>query len=89
MTIGRPPGPPNCVARRIAVFLDLTPTERRVAVLLAGRWTVHSNAAALGRRQGTLRTQLKKIHRKLGTTRRAEWVRLVLTTDTVLDTGRL
>ena len=80
---------PKPDARRIAVVLGLTPTEGRVAVLLARGRTVNDIATALGRRQGTVRTHLKSIHRKLGISRRAELVRLVLTADTVLDTGRL
>ena len=56
----------------------LTPTESRVAVGLAEGRTVPDIAAQSGRAVGTVRSQLKSVHRKLGVSHRADLVRLVL-----------
>ena len=58
--------------------LGLTPAESRVAVGLAEGRTVPDIAAQSGRAAGTVRAQLKSIHRKLGVSHRADLVRLVL-----------
>ena len=62
----------------IGQLLGLTPTESRVAVGLAEGKTVPDVAAASGRAEGTVRIHLKRVHRKLGVSRRADLVRLVL-----------
>ena len=65
-------------AGMIGQLLGLTPTESRVAVGLAEGKTVPDVAAASGRAEGTVRIHLKRVHRKLGVSRRADLVRLVL-----------
>ena len=71
---------------RVASALGLTPAESRVALWLAEGRTVPDIAALSGRAESSIRTHLKRIHRKLGVSRRADLVRLVLS---VTDPGRL
>ena len=59
-------------------MLGLTPAESRVALWLAEGKTVPGIAALSGRAENSIRTYLKRIHRKLGVSRRADLVRLVL-----------
>ena len=79
---------PRLHAGRVSAALGLTPTEGRVAASLARGRTVQEIASAMDRREGTIRTHVKNIHRKLGLSRRADLVRMVLTADTVLDFRR-
>ena len=65
-------------AGQVGSMLGLTPVESRVAVLLAEGRTVPAIAAQTGRAENSIRTYVKRIHRKLGVSRRAELVRLVL-----------
>ena len=65
-------------ADQVGRALGLTPAESRVAVGLAEGRTVPDIAAQSGRAAGTVRTQLKSVHRKLGVSHRADLVRLVL-----------
>ena len=65
-------------AGRVAKTLGLTSAESRVAVLLAAGKTVPDIAAQSGRAENSIRTYVKRIHRKLGVSRRADLVRLVL-----------
>ena len=65
-------------AGQVGSVLGLSPAESRVAVGLAEGKTVPDIAAASGRAAGTVRIHLKRIHRKLGVSRRADLVRLVL-----------
>ena len=58
--------------------LGLTPMESRVAVLLAEGKTVPAIAGLTGRAESSIRTYLKRMHRKLGVSRRADLVRRVL-----------
>ena len=62
----------------VAATLGLTPVESRVAVLLAEGKSVRDIAAATGRQEHSVRFHIKQIHRKQGTSRRADLVRLVL-----------
>ena len=59
-------------------MLGLTTAESRVAVFLAEGRTVPDVAADSERAENSIRTHLKRIHRKLGVSRRADLVRLVL-----------
>ena len=70
--------PQRLDAGQVGSVLGLTPAESRVAVGLAEGRTVPDIAAASGRAEGTVRVHLKRIHRKLGVSRRADLVRLVL-----------
>ena len=65
-------------AGMIGRVLGLTPTESRVAVGLAEGKTVPDIAFASRRGEGSVRSHLKRVHRKLGVSRRADLVRLVL-----------
>ena len=62
----------------VAAALDLTRTETRVAVMLAEGRAVRDVATALDCQENTVRFHVKQIHHKLGISRRAELVRLVL-----------
>ena len=62
----------------VGAVLGLTPAESHVALWLAEGRTVPDIAAASGRAESSIRTHLKRIHRKLGISRRADLVRLVL-----------
>ena len=59
-------------------MLGLTPAESRVALWLAEGKTVPAIARDSGRAERSVRTHVKRIHRKLGVSRRAQLVRLVL-----------
>ena len=69
---------PTINAHRVSQALGLTPAESRVAVLLASGKTVPDISVATGRQESTIQTHIKRIHRKLGVSRRADLVRLVL-----------
>ena len=63
----------------VAATLGLTPLEGQVAVWLAAGWTVREIAAARGRQVGSVHWHLKQIYQqKLGISRQADLVRLVL-----------
>ena len=62
----------------VAESLNLTPKESLVAVALARGSSVRDIAAAMGRKEGTIRSLLKKINRKLGISRQAQLVRMIL-----------
>ena len=62
----------------VAATLGLTPSESRVAALLAEGRSVRDIALATGRKESSIRWHVKQIHRKLGISRQAELVRLVL-----------
>lgn len=59
-------------------LFDLTETQARVAVLLMQGHTPEQCAQALGSALSTVRTHLKRIFQKTGTTRQSELVRLLL-----------
>ena len=79
---------PRVDAGRVAETLGLTPTESRVAVLLAGGKTVREIAIATGRHEGTIRSHVKEVHRKLSISRRADLARLVLSAGALPDSRR-
>ncbi|MYE48149.1 MAG: helix-turn-helix transcriptional regulator [Gammaproteobacteria bacterium] len=61
-----------------AAVLGLTPTESRVAVMLADGFSVREIAAATERKESTIRYHIKQIYAKHGLRRQSELVRLVL-----------
>ena len=61
-----------------ATVLGLTPSESRVAVMLAQGASVTEIAATLKRKEGTIRSHIKRIFIKHGLNRQAQLVRLVL-----------
>ena len=62
----------------VAQALGLTPAESRVAVLLAEGTAVRNIAKGLDCQENTVRYHIKQMHQKLGISRRAELVRLVI-----------
>ena len=62
----------------VAAVLGLTPTESRVAVMLAEGHSVREIAAAIQRKESTIRYHVKRIFAKQGLKRQADLVRLVL-----------
>ena len=73
-----PAAKPGIAPERVAAVLGLTDAESRVAVALAEGATMRSIAAATHRAESTVRELVKRIHLKLGLSRRAELVRMVL-----------
>ena len=62
----------------MAQTLGLTPAESRIAVWLAEGWTARDIAMTTGREEGTVYWHMKRAYRKLGISRQADLVRLVL-----------
>ena len=73
-----PASRPRVDAGLVAEALGLTPSESQVATLLAAGSSVRDIAAATGRTEGSTYWYVGQLHRKLGTSRQAELVRLVL-----------
>ena len=73
-----PAGYTSIDADHVSAVLDLTPAEGRVAVMLAQGNTVRDTAVATGRSATTIRWHLQQIFAKLGISRQAELVGLVL-----------
>jgi DNA-binding CsgD family transcriptional regulator/PAS domain-containing protein len=63
---------------QLAVLYDLTPTEARVANLLAGGRSVDQTTKELRISRNTARTHLKRILQKTGTTRQGDLISLLL-----------
>ena len=76
--IAEPGNLPNVDPDLVAAALDLTPTESRVAVMVAEGRGVRDIAAEAGCQVNTIQFHIKQIHHKLGISRRGELVRLVL-----------
>ena len=79
---------PRVDAGRLAGTLGLTAAQSRVAALLSRGRTVRDIAVASGRQESTIRSHVKQIHRKLGVSRRADLVRLVLSAGVLPDSRR-
>ena len=73
-----PAAKPRIDPERVAAALGITRAESRVAVALAEGATVREFAAATHRAESTVPELVKRIHVKLGISRRADLVRLVL-----------
>lgn len=73
-----PYGRPGLDAGLTGEALGLTPAESQVAVGLSEGRTLREVASATGRRKGTVEVLLKRAYRKLGVSRQADLVRLVL-----------
>ena len=73
-----PASRPRVDAGLVAEALGLTPSESQVASMLAAGSSVRDIATATGRQENTVYKHLKKMYRKLGISRQAELVRLVL-----------
>ena len=73
-----PQMPPRPDAGLVASALGLTPAESRVAVMLARGGTARSIALGTGRKESAIRDHIRQIHRKLGISRQADLIRMVL-----------
>ena len=69
---------PSIDPGHVAATLGLSPAEGRVAAALAEGATMREVATATHRAQSTVHELLKRIHVKLGISRRADLVRMVL-----------
>ena len=77
-----PAAKPSIDPEHVAAMLGLTPAESRVAVALAEGSTARDIAAATSRTESTIRELVKRIHVKLGISRRADLVRTILAVGT-------
>ena len=66
----------------VAQSLDLSPAESHIAVWLAEGRTVRDIAETTGRQEGSIYWYVNRIYRKLGISRQADLVRLVLSLAT-------
>ena len=73
---------------RLAVSPRLSPRETHVADLLVRGSTIKSVAADLGISPNTVKSHMRRIHRKLGITNRAELCRQLPQTATPSDVFR-
>ena len=69
---------------RASAALGLTPAEGRVAAALAEGNSVREIAAAAQRAESTVRWTVRNIHAKLGTSRQADVIRMVLSAVAVV-----
>jgi len=65
-------------AQFVAAHTGLTPTQSRVAVLLAEGNTVRDIVLKAGMKENSVRSLIKRIHSKLGVSNQAQVVRAVL-----------
>ena len=72
----------------VAAIIGLTPMESRVSVMLAEGMSVREIAAAMERKEETIRSHVKNIFAKHGLKRQAQLVRLVLSLAGVSDLRR-
>ncbi len=72
---------PRIDAHRVAVTLGLTPSEGRMAALMAEGLRVREIAAAQGWRESYVRWLVEQVYRKLGVSGQVELVRQVLAVD--------
>ena len=81
MLVVDPARRPRIDARRVAVTLGLTPSEGRMAALLAEGRKVPEIAAATGWSEDYVRWLTKQAYRKLGASGQVDLVRQVLAAD--------
>ena len=79
---------PRVDAAAVASALGLTPTEGSIAAMLATGRTPREIAAAMGRKESTVRWHLKQIFAKHGVSRQADVVRLVWSVSAVAISRR-
>ena len=73
-----PASEPHIAPDLLSATLGLTEAESRVAAELAAGRTVHDIAVATHRQESSVRWLVKQMHAKLGTSRQADLVRMVL-----------
>lgn len=86
--VGDPARKPRIDADVVASALGLTPTESAVAAMLATGSSLREIAAAMGRKESTIRWHLKQIFAKHRVSRQADVVRLVLSVSGVAMSRR-
>ena len=74
-----PEQPPHIDPVQVAALLGLTRAESRVAVALARGQSVRDIAVTTYRTQASVRWHVRQIHAKLGISRQADLVRMVMT----------
>ena len=76
-----PAGSPRIEAQRVALMLGLTPSEGRMAALLADGLRPREIAAAAGWQESYVRWLIQRVYKKLGVNRQAALVRQILAAD--------
>ncbi|GAB6044290.1 hypothetical protein JCM17961_49770 [Endothiovibrio diazotrophicus] len=74
-----PHAPPPVAAETLTALYGLTPAEARLVALLTRGLTLDAVAERTHLSPHTLRTQLKQVFRKTGTSRQPELIKLILT----------
>lgn len=83
--IADPFAAPTVDSRRLGAALGLTPAQATVAAALATGGTVETIAARTSRTKATVRWHIRQTLERLGLSRQADLVRVVLSTPGVLD----
>ena len=84
-----PEQPPHIDPVQVAALLGLTRAESQVAVALARGHSVRDIAVTTYRTQAAVRWHVRRVYAKLGISRQADLVRMVLTTAGVPTAARL
>ena len=79
--LAEPGGRPRLDAEWVADVLGLTAAESQVAVMLCDGMAAADIAASTGRQASTVNTLIHRAYRKLGISRQAELMRLVLSLE--------
>jgi len=66
-------------------LFDLTPTESRLALLLAGGKTIEAAGRTMGIATNTARVHIKSVFRKMDVNRQGDLIRVILNTAAVLE----
>ena len=85
--INAPHAPPSVDRSVLESLYGLTPAESRLVALLTRGLTLDAIAKRANLSPHTLRTQLKQIFRKSGTSRQSELIKLILTGPAVIAPG--
>ena len=85
--VSEPFSPPPVNATCVSAAFGLTPAQGRVVAGLASGGTVASIAAATGRTEAAVRWHIREALGRLGLSRQADLVRVVLSTPGVFDDG--
>ena len=83
--LGEPFSAPRVNARLVSEALELTPAQGAVAAALAAGGTVASIATATHRTEAAVRWHIRELLSRLGLSRQADVVRVVLSTPGVFD----
>ena len=85
--LAEPFSPPAVNARSVSAALGLTPAQGRVVAALASGGTVASIATATHRTEAAVRWHIREALGRLGLSRQADLVRVVLSTPGIFDDG--